>query len=137
MYVVTNETLSEVDKVMHFKQMFVTAVCVLFLLKLKWPKSKTFYETNIDFIHFFVGLFPDTWPNKIVKKTEKLEGALEQWVSRYVMALISPPSLEFENQTYKCNLELDPTRTNSRANSIVRPDDVNNFVQKRGLVVNV
>ena len=24
--------------------MFVTAVCVLFLLKLKWPKSKNFYE---------------------------------------------------------------------------------------------
>ena len=30
---------------MQFKQMFVTAVCVLFLLKLKWPKSKNFYET--------------------------------------------------------------------------------------------
>ena len=29
---------------MQFKQMFVTAVCVLFLLKLKWPKSKNFYE---------------------------------------------------------------------------------------------
>ena len=28
---------------MQFKQMFVTAVCVLFLLKLKWPKSKNFY----------------------------------------------------------------------------------------------
>ena len=27
---------------MQFKQMFVTAVCVLFLLKLKWPKSKNF-----------------------------------------------------------------------------------------------
>ena len=27
-------------KVMQLKQMFVTAVCVLFLLKLKWPKSK-------------------------------------------------------------------------------------------------
>ena len=27
---------------MLFKQMFVTAVCVLFLLKLKWPKSKSF-----------------------------------------------------------------------------------------------
>ena len=29
---------------MQCKQMFVTAVCVLFLLKLKWPKSKNFYE---------------------------------------------------------------------------------------------
>ena len=31
---------------MQFKQMFVTPVCVLFLLKLKWPKSKNFYETT-------------------------------------------------------------------------------------------
>ena len=31
---------------MHFKQMFVTAICVLFLLKLKWPKSNNFYETK-------------------------------------------------------------------------------------------
>ena len=42
MYVVTYETMVKFIKVMHFKQMFVTAVCVLFLLKLKWPKSKTF-----------------------------------------------------------------------------------------------
>ena len=28
---------------MQFKQMFVTAVCVLFLLNLKWPKLKNFY----------------------------------------------------------------------------------------------
>ena len=33
-------------KVMPFKQMFVTAVCVLFLLKLKWPKSKNFYVAS-------------------------------------------------------------------------------------------
>ena len=34
-------------KVIQFKQMFVTAVCVLFLLKLKWPKSKNFFaRTN-------------------------------------------------------------------------------------------
>ena len=37
-------------KGMQFKQMFVTAVCVLFLLKLKWPKSKNFYETNKSFL---------------------------------------------------------------------------------------
>ena len=36
-------------KVMQFKQMFITAVCVLFLLKVKWPKSKNFYEaSNFD-----------------------------------------------------------------------------------------
>ena len=27
---------------MQFTEMFVTAVCVLFFLKLKWPKSKNF-----------------------------------------------------------------------------------------------
>ena len=25
--------------------MFVTAVCLLFLLKLKWPKNKSFYDS--------------------------------------------------------------------------------------------
>ena len=38
-----NLTFRMFIKVMQFKQMFVTAVCVLFLLKLKWPKSKNFY----------------------------------------------------------------------------------------------
>ena len=33
---------------MQFKQMFVTAVCVLFLLKLKWPKSKIFINYVYD-----------------------------------------------------------------------------------------
>ena len=28
------------------KIMFVTAVCFLFLLKLKWPKNKNFYDTT-------------------------------------------------------------------------------------------
>ena len=42
-YVVTRNV--KFIKVMQFKQMFVTAVCVLFLLKLKWPKSKNFHET--------------------------------------------------------------------------------------------
>ena len=32
-------------KVIQFKQMLLTAVFVLFLLKLKWPKSKNFHET--------------------------------------------------------------------------------------------
>ena len=33
--------------------MFVTAVCFLFLFKLKWPKNKNFYEPNTSFIYFF------------------------------------------------------------------------------------
>ena len=31
---------------MRFLVMFVTAVCVLFLIKLRWPKKKNFYETR-------------------------------------------------------------------------------------------
>ena len=30
---------------MRFFVMFVTAVCVLFLIKLRWPKKKNFYDT--------------------------------------------------------------------------------------------
>ena len=29
---------------MRFIVMFVTAVCVLFLIKLRWPKKKKFYD---------------------------------------------------------------------------------------------
>ena len=27
--------------------MFITAVCVLFLIKLRWPKNKSIYDTNL------------------------------------------------------------------------------------------
>ena len=47
MYFVTYEALSFLE-VMQFKQMFVTAVCVLFLLKLKCPESKNFHGTKIE-----------------------------------------------------------------------------------------
>ena len=33
---------------MWFLVMFVTAVCVLFLIKLRWPKKKNFYENEND-----------------------------------------------------------------------------------------
>ena len=32
---------------MRFFVMFVTAVCVLFLIKLRWPKKKNFYEIQV------------------------------------------------------------------------------------------
>ena len=32
---------------------FVTAVCILFLLKLKWPKNKSFYDLVDDLEDFF------------------------------------------------------------------------------------
>ena len=31
---------------MRFIVMFVTAVCVLFLIKLRWPKKKNFYDNK-------------------------------------------------------------------------------------------
>ena len=33
---------------MRFIVIFVTAVCVLFLIKLRWPKKKNFYSNNND-----------------------------------------------------------------------------------------
>ena len=36
--------------------MFVTAVCVLFLLKLKWPKNKSFEIKTSSFPLFAVGI---------------------------------------------------------------------------------
>ena len=47
---------------------FITAVCVLFLIKLRWPKNKSIYDTSIVlrsthnhrlyFARFFAGLTP-------------------------------------------------------------------------------
>ena len=34
---------------MRFFVMFVTAVCVLFLIKLRWPKKKNFYYVLFNF----------------------------------------------------------------------------------------
>ena len=48
MYVVAYETSS----LMRNLVMFVTAVCFLFLLKLKWPKNKNIYD--VDVYHCFL-----------------------------------------------------------------------------------
>ena len=37
--------------------MFVTAVCVLFLLKLKWPKNKSFYDKVKVFLLLLIYVF--------------------------------------------------------------------------------
>ena len=37
---------------MRFFVMLVTAVCTLFLIKLRWPKKKNFYKTNYFFGDF-------------------------------------------------------------------------------------
>ena len=33
---------------------FITAVCVLFLIKLRWPKNKTLYDTCLVFKNVFM-----------------------------------------------------------------------------------
>ena len=42
---------------MRFIVMFVTAVCVLFLIKLRWPKKKNFYQTPIVVVVVVVVFF--------------------------------------------------------------------------------
>ena len=47
---------------MQFKQMFVTAVCALFLLKLEWPKSTNFH----NFVKSEPGEGCIIWPGEII-----------------------------------------------------------------------
>ena len=35
---------------MHFFTMFITALCVIFLMKLRWPESKSLYEKCVDLL---------------------------------------------------------------------------------------
>ena len=47
---------------MRFFVMFVTAVCVLFLIKLRWPKKKNFYDNvNPVFFGYDVQRKKPTW----------------------------------------------------------------------------
>ena len=41
---------------MRILKMFVTAVCVVFLIKLRWPKRKSLYDTSgkVIAVHFRV-----------------------------------------------------------------------------------
>ena len=49
MYVVAYETSSKWTLFnMRFIAMFITAVCVLFLIKLRWPKKKSVYDVIYD-----------------------------------------------------------------------------------------
>ena len=40
---VDEDTKRQVHK-MHVFKMFITAVCVIFLIKLRWPKAKSLHE---------------------------------------------------------------------------------------------
>ena len=50
MFVETYETSSKIILFsnMRFFVMFVTAVCVLFFIKLRWPKKKNFYDPDAN-----------------------------------------------------------------------------------------
>ena len=57
--------------------MFITAVCVLFLIKLRWPKNKSIYDTEKDlFGKLFQApdriIFPLTLRNALRKSRRKL-----------------------------------------------------------------
>ena len=83
---------------MQFKQMFVTAVCVLFLLKLKWPKSKNFcVETNLEqnpllrdicsncLAKFLVGThIQNTWAQSVRNRRDSASIHLRQIFSLYL-----------------------------------------------------
>ena len=59
MYVEAYETLSHKSKFFYNMRcfiMFVTTVCVLFLLKLKWPKNKSFYNAYFPLLLQFFEL---------------------------------------------------------------------------------
>ena len=43
--VTSDDVCCNIRNVKYKMKMFVTAVCFLFLLKLKWPKDKSIYET--------------------------------------------------------------------------------------------
>ena len=43
-FVQTDNALSSINKYGHCVKEFITAVCVLFLIKLRWPKKKSVYD---------------------------------------------------------------------------------------------
>ena len=45
--VCTAHTKRQVIIKMNKFNMFITAVCVLFLIKLRWPKNKSIYDTVV------------------------------------------------------------------------------------------
>ena len=56
MYVVTYETSSKWTLFnMRFTTMFITAVCVLFFIKLRWPKKKSVYDLKVYDMIFIRG----------------------------------------------------------------------------------
>ncbi len=55
MYVSTEHTKRQVSKMRFF--MFITAVCFMFLIKLRWPKTKSLYETFTLLVSFCLQTF--------------------------------------------------------------------------------
>ena len=46
---------------MRFIVMFVTAVCVLFLIKLRWPKKKSIYDTQLKTALIIIIIIINRW----------------------------------------------------------------------------
>ena len=65
MYVEAYETLSKKCQTMRSVVMFVATACVLFLIKLRWPKKNSFYDMkSYRFVHCedsVTGVEVDPW----------------------------------------------------------------------------
>ena len=61
---------------------FVTAVCVMFLMKLRWPKKKSFFNrhnhfkphTNLGWAACVVANISDSYPDSFIRETLKEPG---------------------------------------------------------------
>ena len=60
---------------MRFIVMFVTAVCVLFLIKLRWPKRKNFYDTIK--VMWITAITNHVFKNKLLEATPTEDGYLD------------------------------------------------------------
>ena len=78
---------------MRYFVMFVTAVCVLFLLKLKWPKNKSFYETEEGFC---LACSEEDWAKKDLEGRKRIEERKEGgrgFVARSLQPLLDHSSV--------------------------------------------
>ena len=58
--------------------MFITAVCVIFLIKLRWPKNKSLYDTIKPRLHA-------QHNRSIIEATEKFPGGEGIWSPEMVL----------------------------------------------------
>ena len=75
---------------MRFIVMFVTAVCVLFLVKLRWPKKKSLYDTQSLFLlNAELMNVTKLYENINVGQTEyKLKGMVRSYNKHFNLAVL-------------------------------------------------